>query len=182
MNEYLNKLIDLKIDVRSLTIEHWLHHELFSLIWWVWLASSIAALVVLWIYVDRKRILEICVFGLIINVFSNFLDIGGSEYALWAYPIQLLPNTTVMYPVDYFLLPALKMLIYQRYNTWKSFLVASAVASAILSFVMEPLVVWAGGYVLVKWEYAYSFPIYIAVAVLAKALTHLILARQRSAE
>ncbi|MGE5405646.1 MAG: CBO0543 family protein [Candidatus Saccharibacteria bacterium] len=180
MNSYIHQLIQQRLDVRSLTIEHWLHHELFSLIWWIWLAASIVALIVAWVFVDRKRILEISVFGLIINVFSNFLDIGGSEYVLWVYPIQLLPNTTVMYPVDYFLLPMLFMLIYQRYSTWKSFLIACAIASAVLSFVLEPLVVWAGGYVLVKWHYIYSFPIYIGLVASAKALTQLILARQNS--
>lgn len=175
----LQEIINTKVRLKNLSIEHWLKYELLTWQWWFGLANTIIPLIVWWKLVDRKRILEISVYGLIINVSAVFLDVIGSEYVLWVYPIRILPQVPLLFPVDFILLPVILMFVYQWYPKWKSFLVANAIAAAILSFVVEPLTAMIGQYKLIKWSYFYSFPIYLVIIVFSRLVTRKILSQKR---
>jgi hypothetical protein len=120
--------------------------------------------------VNKERLVEITLFGLFVAAAAIFLDIAGSEYPPWEYPIRLLPMTPLIFPIDFIFLPVVDMLIYQKYPRWKSFLTANIIAAAILSFICEPLLTQFKAYYLITWEYVYSFPIYILIAVVCKLI------------
>ena len=168
----LQEIISKKTEWMHLTLKHWSQYELFSWLWWIGVLFAIAPLVIWWKKVDRKRILEIAVYGLVVNVLATFLDVVGSEYVLWEYAIRLLPQSPLLFPTDFILLPVLYMFLYQSFGTWKGFLLSHAVAAAGLAFVIEPVFIWTGGYRLIHWNMIYSFPIYIVIAVISRLITH----------
>lgn len=159
-------------------LEHYKEHELFSPTWWVSVGLLIIPLVVWWKLVDKRRLLKICVFGLLANVAASFLDVLGTDYVLWEYPVHTLPKLSLLIPVDYVIVPVVGMMIYQKFAGWKAFLLACTAASAVMSFLCEPFAAFIGMYKLLSWRYVYSFPIYIALYAAAKLLTDRLAARQ----
>jgi hypothetical protein len=176
--DLLDEIIRLKEHLRSLFFEHFFEYELFSWVWWLSIAMVIVSLVVWWKLVDKKRLLEICVFGLIIDLFAAFLDVSGSEYVLWEYPVHLLPQVPLLFPVDFVILPVIQMYIYQKFPKWGKFILVSAIASALQSFVAEPLAVLIGQYKIIHWEYYYSFPIYLIINIMTKFILERLKKRQ----
>lgn len=174
----IDEIIKLKQLLRDMFIEHWLNKEFLTWVWWVGIACVIIPMILWIIKVDKKRLLEICVYGLIVNVTCIFLDVTGSEFVWWEYPVHILPQVPLLFPVDFVILPVVYMLIYQRYSKWWPYLLASAIAAAILAFVFEPLAVLIGQYKLIIWKYVYSFPIYIGIAAFSKFVTQALKAKQ----
>jgi len=48
----------------------------------------------------------------------------------------------------------------------------------VFSFIMEPLVEWLNLVVYMNWKYAYSFPIYIVMPIVARWLVERFRAKQ----
>ncbi|MDH7478873.1 MAG: CBO0543 family protein [Syntrophomonadaceae bacterium] len=127
---------------------------------------------------DKTRLMEILFVGLLFSVIADFLDVAGSSFVLWSYPVMFLPVMPPMVPVNLVYLPVMYMLIYQFFPGWKPFIVASTALAAVNSFVGEPLCVWLNIYQLNNWRHVYSFPIYILVAVVVKWATVKIQSKQ----
>jgi hypothetical protein len=174
----IDEITQLKIQLRDLLLQHYKTHEVFSWVWWIGIAFAIIPIFIWWRVLDKKRILEICVFGLIVNVTAVFLDVIGSEMVLWEYPIHILPQTALLFPVDFVLVPVVNMVLYQKYPKWGKFLLASAIAAAVLAFIAEPFAIWIGEYKLISWSLFYSFPIYIIIDIFAKFLTERLKSKQ----
>ena len=168
-SEMLAQIIQIKIISNHLSIEHWIKYEVFTWQWWIGIAFVLIPPLLWWKLVDRRRLLEITVFGLIVNISAIIIDVVGSAFVLWNYTIRLLP-LSLCFCVDFFLLPIIYMLIYQRYLAWKQFLVASTTVALALAFIVEPLAVYIKQYQLISWHYIYSFPIYVLIVVLAKLI------------
>lgn len=166
----MEEIIKLQQQLTTLNYQHWLKEELFSWVWWLGVFSMVVFPLVWWKLVDKKRVLEIGFFGSLICITALYLDVVGSEYLLWFYAIRIIPQTAFLCPVDFVCYPVAMMLLYQKYNKWRQYLVASTVAAAIFAFVIEPLDVLIGQYVLISWRFIYSFPIYILIAVFCKLL------------
>lgn len=181
-DKLFKKMIEVKGIFKDLSIKHWLNHEVNTWQWWLCVAFIIVPLIIWWKMVDRKRLLEIALYGLLVNTQAAFLDVVGSEFLLWEYPIKLIPIIPRLVPIDLIVIPVVFMLIYQRYPKWKDFLIANTIVSAIFSFIVEPLQVWMGHYKLFAWKHVYSFPIYIAIAVLGKCIINKLLAAKNNNE
>ena len=167
----LDEIMRRRIELRDMFFKHYIDHELFSPTWWLTVVLLIVPLVVWWKMADKRRLLELCVFGLLVNVASSFLDVAGSEYVLWDYPVHTLPQISLLIPVDYVIVPVVGMMIYQKFPKWKGFLLACTVAGFAMSFLCEPFAVFIGLYKLILWRYVYSFPIYILIYLAAKLMT-----------
>lgn len=167
-SEIINQMIQVRIMYKQLSIEHWVKYEVFTWQWWIGVACVVIPLLFLWKLINRRRILEITAFGFMVNVLATFLDVMGSELLLWNYTLRLLPQTPLLFPVDFIIVPIIYMLIYQRYLAWKQFLFASTIVALALAFIVEPLAVYIKQYQLISWHYIYSFPIYILMVIFAK--------------
>jgi len=94
-------------------------------------------------------------------------DSIGTSYVFWEYPIRVSPigfseiHDLVLFPVVY-------TLIYQRYTTWKPFIIASTIIAALLSYPGEIVATWLHYYQEITWTHIYSFPIYICIALFCK--------------
>lgn len=174
----IKEIIDLKVKLRTLSFQHWLNNELFTWVWWLYIIIIVIS-AFLWLkYVNKKRMVEIAVFGLFVTAAATFLDIAGSEYPLWEYPIRPLPMMPLVFPIDFIFLPVVDMFIYQRFSKWKSFFIVNTIAAAIMSFILEPLLTLFKAYHLITWKYIYSFPIYIIIATICKFIVDMMKSKQ----
>lgn len=87
---------------------------------------------------------------------------------LWSYPDRMAPFFTPIIEVHRIHMPIIYMLIYQYFKPWKSFVLVITFASFIFAFILEPITVWLGIYVIHNWRYMYSFPIYILLGIALK--------------
>lgn len=155
----------------------WLHDEVFSLRWWVLLVLFVLSAYLWWKKADKTRLAEITLYTSIIVIFIIALDELGEELSLWYYPVDLsflFPPTTA---IDITCMPLIYMLIYQRFNKWKGFVVATIVMATVFCFVFEPIFVWGGVYVKLNWKSYYGFPIYIFIAIASKFIVQMIYSR-----
>ncbi len=161
-------ILQLKMQLRDAAFEHFARYELFSAVWWMLLGLAVVPLIIWWKLVDKKRLFEISMFGLLLGLTATFLDVIGTDYGLWVYRVHMLPETAVLVPVDFVVLPVIQMYVYQRCPKWGKYLLFSLLSAAVQSFAAEPLAVLIGQYKLVRWNILYSFPIYLAMDVIIK--------------
>lgn len=161
-------MIEYKSKYSEVSISHWLNQELFRWQWWFCLFLYLFPLFLWWKIVDKKRLFEIMVFGLFVNIICAFLDVMGTNFALWEYSIRILPNIPLFFPIDYIDIPVTYMIIYQYFSKWTHFIIAITITALVFSFVGEPFNVWVKMYVLIHWKYIYSFPIYVVISIVCK--------------
>ncbi|WP_332632561.1 CBO0543 family protein [Halalkalibacter flavus] len=161
INPSWDELIKLRQKTRDILIEYWLTETIFSFNWWFLLTSTIVFIIIWLIILDKKRIIEIAFFGLLVGSTTFILDTIGITLVLWSYPDRVIPIIPPIIEIHKVHLPIIYMIIYQYAKTWKFFLFSVTISSFIFSFVFEPLTVWLGIYEIYHWKYIYSFPIYI---------------------
>ncbi|MEN6328091.1 MAG: CBO0543 family protein [Syntrophomonas sp.] len=171
------KLRELNSQCQQAMHSNWLSDDLHKWTFWLNLAALLIPIIILWIVVDRRRFLEIFVFGMLMAMLVTFLDAMGIAYSLWDYPDRFLPISPRLLPIDFITLPFLYMLVYQRFTSWKSYIIASLVLALVFSFILEPVLVWLNLYETINWKYIYSFPIYFIIALLVKWLTGIFVAQ-----
>ncbi|MBD3919180.1 hypothetical protein H8B09_10475 [Paenibacillus sp. PR3] len=156
-------------------------HDLFKYQWWLLLVLAIVPWIIWAKLVDKSRLREILLYGSIISIIVVLLDDTGGELGLWSYPYQLIRLAPRLHPVDFAVLPVCHMLVYQYFRSWRSFVIANVIMSLVFSFIAEPLLVWLHIYDLDNWKYIYSFPLYIAKAMLVKWIVEIIIRRSKQA-
>lgn len=163
-----------------LQIQHWLKYELLTPQFWLLISLLILPWFVWLKLVDKKRFQTILIYGLLISTVATLLDEVGCQLNLWDYLYDIEPLFPRMTPMNYTVLPVLYMLVYQYFTPWRSFIIANIVASAVYSFIAEPLLVKSGIYVILEWQHIYSFPIYFLLAIIFKLILNWIIKVQQS--
>jgi len=153
-------------------IDKWLDTEFNTPGWWFLIAIAIVSLVIWWKMVDKKLLLELTFYGFTIMTIDIWFDQVGYELGLWYYPVDLIPVFPPSTSIDYVILPVVYTLVYQYFRSWKAFILATLLMANVFSFVLEPLLVKFGFYVLVKWKFYYSFPIYITIGIILKSVVN----------
>jgi predicted tellurium resistance membrane protein TerC len=133
----------------------------------------IAFVVIFFIWMDKKKVIEgIAYFGLIFIINKNLDDIA-TAMDWYDYRMQLEPIIPTMLPANLFAIPVILTLIYQHNKHWKRFLVVLVLVTATLSYVGLPLMEKAEIYLTKAWNSHYSFISLLFMAVLSKALIQL---------
>ncbi len=171
-------IIKLQKQLRDLSMNYWREHVFNTWQWWFNIAILILPVILWWKLVDKKRLLEIIVYGSLVSAFAIYFDTIGETSVLWEYPYLLIPMDYILIDVDYSILPVLYMLAYQYFHSWKSFIAANTVLSATYSFLAEPLFIQMGLYEIHDWKFIYSFPIYVAMAITCKWMTNFFMKKQ----
>jgi hypothetical protein len=166
--------IDVQKQLTTARLDEWMRNEVFHLRWWFLLVLFIISLYIWWKIVDKSRLHEIVLYTAMIIILVLVLDEFGEELILWDYPYDLLPLFPPLFSVDLASLPIVYSLVYQYFRKWKGFIIASVVMAGIFCFILEPLLVLAGVYQMLKWKSYYGFTIYIFIALGTKALVNLI--------
>ncbi|MFT8323474.1 MAG: CBO0543 family protein [Bacillus sp. (in: firmicutes)] len=147
-----------KSKLLKLIYSHWINHDLFSLNWWILICATIFPYFIWWRFVKKDRFFEIFCYGLLCSCFSIILDVIGTEMMLWGYPDKLVPWIPPLLPADFVIIPITAMIVYQRFETWKSFLLANFCWAILFSYIIEPFFVKLGMFALGNhWCHTYSF-------------------------
>lgn len=152
------------IDAR---MTYWLNENLFTFGWWVLLFATMGLFIVWVIILDKKRILEIIAYGLMVEVIGLIGDTVGIFLFLWDYSNSLTPLPQIL-EIHTVQMPIIYMIIYQYFKTWKTFLIAVAINAFVFALILEPLLVWLQIYELQHWKHIYSLVPYFLIAVALK--------------
>jgi len=171
--------IKTRISLRDINLKHWLDNNLFTPVWWLMLIIFIATWIIWWKFVDKTKLMEIVIYGLMVSFLATILDLIGTEFVLWGYPNMLLPLMPPLAIVDLGVLPVVFMLIYQFFAGWKSFFIAMIITSLAFSFIGEPIAVWFDMYQINNWRHLYSFPLYIILGLTVKWFVHSIITKEK---
>ncbi len=163
----------------QLKIENWLREDLFSPTWWLMLIILVIPWIIWWRIVDKNRILQITLLGMLVLIFSSYLDAIGSELALWQYNKMLFPLWSRLISVDFSVMPVTYMVIYQYFNEWRSYTYASIVIALLYAFVAEPMITRLGIYQQNTWSLWYSLAIYIILPLSIRLLVEKISAHSQ---
>lgn len=148
----------------QLSYNYWIQYSLFTWQWWLLVAILIVPWYFWWRMVDKRRLLEICCYGLLTFIAVIAADAIGLAHGYWIYPLRLAPKFPHIISVDTTVLPIVYMLIYQSFPQWAGFIKASTIMAACFAFIGEPIAVWSGVYEVINWKYYCSFPLYILFA------------------
>ena len=170
------KLVETHSVFTDMRMQQYFQDILYTWQWWLLVFLLIVPLIV-WCYlVDKKRLTPICLFGVCVLATASWMDDLGTDLILWYYPYNLLPVYPQLVPINYAVLPVTFMLIYQYFPTWRSFITAMLIMSALYSFVAEPALEYFGMYKVLRWQYYYSFPIYMLIGISLRWIVEKILA------
>jgi hypothetical protein len=168
--------VEIQKQLTSIHIDEWLKEDVFHIRWWILLILLTALIFVWWKMIDKSILPEILLYATLTTIAVMAVVEYGEELTLWDYPTDIIPIFPPLSSINLVSLPLIYSLTYQHFKTWKSFLPASAIITGIICFVLEPLLVWAGFYQLLKWKYYFSYPIYLAAAIGVKAVSDKIMA------
>ncbi|MFC3883390.1 CBO0543 family protein [Bacillus songklensis] len=158
------------VEVHKEYYAFWKEHILFHWDWWLSVALAVIPWLI-WVKVHRKesrgRLLYVIFFLIIVTAGLDFL---GVILGLWYYPGKIVPIIPSYIPWDFSLIPVIITLLIQfkpHIAPWKKALFFSG----LTAFVGEPIFMKLGLYTRIHWEYFYSFPIYIALYLIADKLS-----------
>ncbi|MFC4661796.1 CBO0543 family protein [Oceanobacillus aidingensis] len=156
-------IFDLAKQSRDMKLEYWLNENLFTPSWWILFVTTIGAFIIWLVLLDKKRIMEMLIYGFLVTYIAVIADAIGVALLLWHYPNTLLPAPLIV-EVHRVQMPIIYMLIYQYFPAWKPFLIAVTINAFIFAFILEPALVWLNVYEPYHWKHIYSFLPYIMIA------------------
>ena len=100
--------------LRQLWSDYWIQDVVFAYQWWIMVGILIIPFLLWWRLVDKTRIIEISMVGLLISGIAFILDQIGTSLGYWTYPYTLTPLERDLWAVaDFSILPFFYMMIYQ---------------------------------------------------------------------
>ena len=141
-------------------VKVWFTQVIFSWRWWISIILSILPWII-WVKVrDKKDTVSLLFVGLIVMIITGIMDNVGINYGLWYYKWKPLPGSISVFPWNCTLFPVGILLILQFKPQVNAYIKAVSF-SFVCSFIGEPFFVWLNMYHMTKWNYWYSFIIYI---------------------
>jgi hypothetical protein len=174
-------ILEIQRQLRDASLDYWVKYVFNTWQWWVNIGALVLPIILWWKLVNKKILTEIIIYGFIASSLAVFFDTIGETLVLWDYPYLIIPMDYILIDTDYSVLPVAYMLAYQYFSKWKGFITSNTLISAIFSFVAEPMLVWLGFYEVHGWKFIYSFPIYVAIAIVSKWITESFVKRQIAA-
>ncbi|QGQ94040.1 hypothetical protein EHS13_03495 [Paenibacillus psychroresistens] len=164
-----DKLEEVRKGYLDLYHEYWLNNVLFSFDWWLLLTISIVPWIIWWKIVDKSKLTQIVLYGFFVSMEAVLLDIFLTNLIKWGYQstfIYLLQP--ISSPYDLSFLPVVFMLIYQKFAKWKGYLITCISVSAVLTFILEPLLDWMNIIKKYNISFFYLFLFYTLIAISSK--------------
>ena len=162
------KSVAIQKHLTSIHIDNWLKQDVFLLRWWLLLGLIFVALLLWWKLLHKSKLNEIFLFTVLATILALGLVEYGEELTLWDYPTDIIPIFPPLTSINLISLPLIYSLIYQYFRTKKSFLWATLIITAVICFILEPILVWGDFYQLLHWHYFFSFPIYVLIALFTR--------------
>lgn len=163
--------VDIQNHLTSLHVDEWLKNDVWTARWWLLLALLIVAIVIWFIALDRSRLKEVCLFTALAFIVVLGLNEYGEELILWDYPTDIIAIFPPLSSINLLVLPLAYSLAYQHFRTTRSYIVSVLIVTVVICFMLEPLFAWGDLYHLLRWHYAYSYPLFVAAAILLRYIT-----------
>ncbi len=167
--------VELQKKLTELHVERWLAEGVFQIRWWILIGLLIAMCIAWLLLLDKAKAKETCLFLVLAVIVVMGIDEYGEELVLWDYPVDLIPIFPPLTSANLISVPLAYSIAFQRFSDWKRYAIAAVLLTAVISFVLEPVLVWGGLYELVNWHYAYSFIVYLAAAFAVRFMANTIL-------
>ncbi|MTV50959.1 hypothetical protein GJ688_18750 [Heliobacillus mobilis] len=167
-----------RVDFNQTSLQHFFGSELFSSGWWLLVGMLVVFYILWWKLLDKERLIEMLLFGSFITVSATIVDTVAVNFGLWQYFTRLVPISPAPFPVDYTILPILFMLAYQYTNNWRSFFVASVIASGVYTFVINPLFLYFNVKQLFAWKVYYYLPLGVINGLVVRYVFLLVMKKQ----
>ncbi|WP_371367407.1 hypothetical protein SRRS_13690 [Sporomusa rhizae] len=126
----------------NLIYTQWITEHFLTPTWFFQVLFVLFSYGVFFYLVDKKRIVQILLFGSLVAVSFSVYDSIGEQLGQWEYLKLILPFSPNFFLGDLTLIPLYAMLVYQYTSSWGTFLLG--------------LIVWAGLFVFVVFNYLYS--------------------------
>jgi hypothetical protein len=179
--EQSNRLEELKKaqeKVFDLWNDYWFDYSALDT-WQFWVNAFmiIIPLIILYFFIDRKRIFLLGFFGFNIHVWSAYLDGMATRANYLGYPYKAIPLFPINFGMDTSLVPVLFIFLYQ----WtiiknKNFYLYSLLLIALISFIFKPLTAAHHLFQLNKGtNYFHILMGYIIITLISKGITNLFL-------
>ncbi|WP_248930003.1 CBO0543 family protein [Paenibacillus hamazuiensis] len=149
----------------------WLTNDLFTFPWWVIVFVNAFFLVLFIMFIDRRRTRQITLALLFGYAIVGVFDQTGKYFMLWSYPHQLVPFVANFNAVNFLAVPCIFAIMYQKFMSWKTFVIADLLAALVNAYIAEPIFVALGIYKLNQWSYTGSFIVLFLIGLAVKAIT-----------
>ncbi|WP_449536534.1 CBO0543 family protein [Ferdinandcohnia sp. Marseille-Q9671] len=149
---------------------------------WVVLAMFLIPLLLLVLFIDRKKIFQLGFYGYSIHVFFAISDAMGVVRGLWIYPYKLLPGLPSSVSLDASFVPVAFILLYQFVlNKGKNYYIWMVLLCLAFAFFIKPLMLGIGLFRFGGEEnFLMLFWYYLAIALIAKWITDIFLYLHRT--
>lgn len=163
--------------------EYWQDYShFFTWQFWVVLAMFVLPLIMVVLFIDRKKAFHIGFYGYSVHVFFAYTDVIGTSNGLWIYPYKLLPYFPSNLTLDASFVPVCYMLLYQYIlNNRKNYYLWMIGLSLGFAYILKPLMVGLGLFHFGgKENFFMLFLGYVTVGLIAKWLTDFFVFLQKS--
>lgn len=181
--EILEKIRNAELEQTERWVNYWQDYSnLQSWQLWVILAMLVIPLILLILFIDRRKIFHLCFYGFGVHILMAVTDVYGVSRGLWLYPYKLMPGLPANVSLDASFVPVTFILLYQYIlNKGKNYYVWMLILALIFAFFIKPLMVGIGLFRFGGEEnFLMLFWAYVAVAFLPKWLTDLFLYLQKT--
>lgn len=126
-----------------------------------------ASYAIWWKLVDKRRIIELLLYGSFIAVCRVIFDNWGISSGRWIYTVDLFPLGYSLFLNDLTVMPLALMLVYQYSSNWKSFFIRLLIVQGLISVILWPILSSLNILKLYDWQLYYS---YIAMILIASIM------------
>lgn len=166
------KSVSIQKYLTSIHVEEWLKQDLFHWKWWVLICSILILLVIWWILIDKSRVHEICLYAVLATIMFTGVHEYGEELTLWDYPVDIIPIFPPLSSINLLALPLIYSLVYQNFRKKTDFIFVTLIITAIICFIIEPILSLGGFYELLHWKYYFNFIIYALLAIFNRTIVN----------
>lgn len=164
--------VEIQRKLTSLHIDAWLHDGVLQWRWWLLIFLIVAFLFVWWKLVGKSRFHDISLYALLMLIIAMGINEYGAELILWDYPVDIIPIFPPLSSINLISLPLVYSIVYKLFKDRKSFIIWTLLVTAVICFILEPLLTLTGLYQLIRGKYYYNFLIYAPSAIFVRYLTN----------
>ncbi len=130
---------------------------------------------------DKRRLVDLLLYGSLFTVVRSLIDLAGVTSGLWVYKVRILALSPSVFLQDWTIMPLTYMLVQQYSSNWRQFFLWNAVGTGFISFVIMPILTNLDILVFMHWNYIYTFLVMYIAATLMRAAFHLVVQVQEKA-
>lgn len=149
--------------------------------YWGMVGFIVITYAVWYLLTDKRRLVDLLLYGSLIAVMRELLDLFGVTSGLWIYKIRILPLSPSVLLMDWTIVPLIYMLVQQYSPNWRQFFVWNTLGTGMIAGVILPVLSALDILQLMRWNYMYAFIGMYVSATLARAAFHLVVQVQNAA-